>query len=280
MEPGETLGLVGESGCGKSTLARSLLGLIPPSSGRVLFQGREVLSSRGHMKREFCGSMQIIFQHPESALNPRMKIKDSLLEPMLIQKKDLNRDQMNSRSRELLRQVGLSEEHLSRYPHELSGGQVQRVVLARILSLSPRFLIADEPTSMLDVSVQAQVLRILKQIQAENSIGLLFISHDIEVVKWMSDRIAVMYRGQIVESAAAEELVKNPLHPYSRLLVDAFSSIKKTSTRGVWIEKDDSNPGSECLYYSLCPRAGLACRQRPVLRETGKEHYTACWLAR
>lgn len=278
VKPGETLGLVGESGCGKSTLARTILGLIPPSSGRVLFQGQEVLSSRGRMKKEFCGSMQIIFQHPESALNPRMKIQDSLLEPMLIQKIGMTRDEMKSKSYELLKQVGLSEEHLSRYPHELSGGQIQRVVLARVLSLSPRFLIADEPTSMLDVSVQAQVLRLLKQIQAENGIGLLFISHDIEVVKWMSDRMAVMYRGQIVESAATEELVKNPVHPYSRLLVEVFSSLKKSPPRDAGIEKDESGGSSGCLYYPHCPQAGPDCGQRPVLQETGKEHYTACWL--
>ncbi len=273
------MGLVGESGCGKSTVARTILGLTPPSSGRVYFHDQEVLSSGGRMKKELCGKMQIIFQHPESALNPRMKIRESLLEPMLIQKKDLTRDEMMSKSWELLQQVGLSEEHLNRYPHELSGGQIQRVVLARILSLSPSFLVADEPTSMLDVSVQAQVLRIIKEIQAENGISLLFISHDLEVVNWMSDRIAVMYKGQIVEVAPAGELVKNPLHPYSRLLVEAFSSLKKSSAKKIWMEDGNSGADGRCHYYSHCPQAGPACRQRPALRETGSEHYTACWLA-
>jgi len=278
VKPGETLGLVGESGSGKSTVARTMLGLIPPSSGQVYFQGQEVLTANGRMKKEFCGKMQIIFQHPESALNPRMKIYESLIEPMLIHKQNLSREEMKSKSRKLLQQVGLSEEHLTRYPHELSGGQIQRVVLARVLSLSPQFLVADEPTSMLDASVQAQVLRILKQIQVENGIGLLFISHDIEVVSWMSDRIAVMYKGQIVESAPAEELCQNPLHPYSRLLVEAFSSLEKPSAKQVWVKDEKIDNASRCHYYSQCPQAGPACRQRPVLRETGAEHYTACWL--
>ncbi len=278
VKPGETLGLVGESGSGKSTVARTMLGLIPPSSGRVLYQDQEVLSPKGRMKKEFCGKMQIIFQHPESALNPRMKICESLLEPMIIQKKDLTRKEMKSRRWELLQQVGLSEEHLNRYPHELSGGQIQRVVLARILSLSPQFLVADEPTSMLDVSVQAQVLRMLKQIQAENGIGLLFISHDIEVVNWMSDRIAVMYKGQIVESAPAEELCQNPFHPYSRLLVESFSSLKQYSAKRDWVENNYTGEAGGCHYYSHCPQAGPDCRQRPVLKETGAEHYIACWL--
>jgi len=278
VKPGETLGLVGESGSGKSTVARTMLGLIPPSSGRVFFQGQEVLTANGRMKKEFCGKMQIIFQHPESALNPRMKIYESLLEPMLIHRQNSSREEMKIKSRELLQQIGLSEEHLTRYPHELSGGQIQRVVLARVLSLSPQFLVADEPTSMLDASVQAQVLRILKRIQLENGIGLLFISHDIEVVSCMSDRIAVMYKGQIVESAPAEELCQNPLHPYSRLLVEAFSSLEKSSVKQVWVEDEKIDTASRCHYYSHCPHAGPACRQRPVLRETGAEHYTACWL--
>lgn len=278
VKPGETLGLVGESGSGKSTVARTMLGLIPPSSGRVYFQGQEVLTPDGRMKKEFCGKLQIIFQHPESALNPRMKIYKSMIEPMLIHKQDLSREEMKIKSREFLQQVGLSEEHLTRYPHELSGGQIQRVVLARVLSLNPQFLVADEPTSMLDASVQAQVLRILKKIQAENGIGLLFISHDIEVVSCMSDRIAVMYKGQIVESALAGELCQNPLHPYSRLLVEAFSSLEKSSVKQEWREDEKLDTGSKCHYYSHCPHAGPACRQRPVLREMEAEHYTACWL--
>ena len=280
LRPGETLGLIGESGSGKSTLARTILGLIPPSSGKVFFQGQEVLSGDGLMKKEFCGKMQIIFQHPESALNPRMKIRDSLLEPMRIQKKELFDHEQRSKCSELLQKVGLSEEHLSRYPHELSGGQIQRVVLARILSLSPQFLVADEPTSMLDVSVQAQILRILKDIQAESDIGLLFISHDLEIVSWMSDQVAVMYNGQIVESAPADKFCQNPLHPYSQLLVKAFSSLIEPLMAREWLEEPNSSVlANGCVYFTKCRLAGPVCRQRPELREISDGHIIACWQA-
>jgi ABC-type oligopeptide transport system ATPase subunit len=214
VSSGETLGLIGESGCGKSTLARTMLGLTPPSGGKVFLNEKEVLKKTGKIKKEFCGKMQIIFQHPESALNPRMKIRQSLIEPRLIQKLDTGKKYRKEVIPNLLKQVGLNEEHLTRYPHELSGGQIQRVVFARILSLNPEFLVADEPTSMLDVSVQAQVLHILKVNQKKHGLGLLFISHDLDIVRWMSDRIAVMYKGQIVEIAPAECLCNNPKHPF------------------------------------------------------------------
>lgn len=282
LSPGETLGLVGESGSGKSTLARTILGLTPPSSGKVFFQGQEVLSAGGKLKKEFCGKMQIIFQYPESALNPRMKIRSTLLEPMRIQKKGLLDREQKSQCHQLLQKVGLGEEYLDRYPHELSGGQIQRVVLARVLSLSPQFLVADEPTSMLDVSVQAQILRILKEIQAENRIGLLFISHDLEVVSWISDRIAVMFKGQIVESARAEQICQKPLHPYTRLLLGKYSALNKhspnkSSQARNWLEDSDSgNLTNACVYFADCPQAGPGCRQKPELRESNDGHYIAC----
>jgi len=279
VKAGETVGLVGESGCGKSTLARTILGLIPPSSGRVFFQGREALTANGRLKKELCGKMQIIFQHPESALNPRMKISESLLEPLSIQQKNLQPEKRKRDISLLLERVGLSAEHLSRYPHELSGGQIQRVVLARILSLCPEFIVADEPTSMLDVSVQAQVLRILKEIQTAYQIGLLFISHDLEVVNWMSDRIMVMYKGQIVESAPADVLCQNPLHPYSRLLVETFSSLKDAAARLGSGYGGQEPAANGCVYRVHCPQAEPLCRQRPELVKISGEHYTACWLA-
>lgn len=222
IAPGETLGLVGESGCGKSTLARVILRLIPPSGGKVYFKGQDLAAASPKELNKIRGKMQIIFQHPETALNPRLTIYDSLIEPRRIQ--GLVRDQAEERELvfELLEQVGLHEEHLTRYPHELSGGQIQRVVLARILSLQPEFIVADEPTSMLDVSVQAQVLNIFKKIQQKYRLSFLFISHDLEVVRWMSDRIAVMRKGKIVELGPAEEVYQNPQHPYTSILVDAF----------------------------------------------------------
>ncbi|MDN5364994.1 MAG: peptide/nickel transport system ATP-binding protein, partial [Thermacetogenium sp.] len=186
ISSGETLGLVGESGCGKSTLARVVLGLIPPSGGRIFFHGQEITEARAAELKKVRRKMQIIFQHPESALNPRMKIYDSLVEPMRIHRLVNNRREEKKKAEELIELVGLHKEHLDRYPHELSGGQIQRVVLARILSLQPEFIVADEPTSMLDVSVQAQVLNLFKEIQKKFNISYLFISHDLEVVRWMS----------------------------------------------------------------------------------------------
>lgn len=280
IAPGETLGLVGESGCGKSTLARVMLGLIPPSSGKIFFKGQEVVSDRQQIKKEMRSKIQIIFQHPECALNPRMNIYKSLIEPMVIQNQVLDRDGLKREMNDLLEQVGLCKEHLNRYPHELSGGQIQRVVLARILSLKPNFIVADEPTSMLDVSVQAQVLQILKKIQMKYKMGLLFISHDLELVNWMSDRIAVMYKGQIVEIASADEICKNPMHPYSCLLVEAFSSLQhpffETSPL---IANSTTTIVHGCSYAGLCPKAKKCCQQKPMLRQKSENHYVACWLA-
>ncbi|WP_245570831.1 ABC transporter ATP-binding protein [Anaerovorax odorimutans] len=278
IHSGETLGLVGESGCGKSTLARTMLGLIPPTSGKIFFKNQEALSCKGELKKEFYGKMQIIFQHPENVLNPRMKIYKSLMEPMAIRKHNLNEKEFKSEIKNILQEVGLLEEHLSRYPNELSGGQIQRVVLARILSLKPEFIIADEPTSMLDVSVQAQVIRILKKIQLNYGISLLFISHDLELVSWMSDRIAVMYQGQIIEIAPADEFYKNPLHPYSCLLVETFTSLQHSFPAGGLLrENDNINKLCRCSYAPFCPKYGAECEKAPVMRKKSKDHYVACW---
>lgn len=275
---GQTLGLIGESGCGKSTLARTMLGLTPPSGGKIFLNEQEVLTQRGSLKKEFCGKMQIIFQHPESALNPRMKIAQSLAEPRRIQQRYAKNLAAQEDMDSLLKQVGLSEEHLSRYPHELSGGQIQRVVLARILSLNPEFLVADEPTSMLDVSVQAQVLHILKENQKKHGIGLLFISHDLEVVRWMSDQIAVMYKGQIVEMAPAADLYNHPRHPYSQLLVES-----SLAHQPVW-ETKNTEPlrpegGNSCQFFQHCCQSEEACKNKPELHEKAPGHTVACWKA-
>ncbi|AWW27588.1 ABC transporter ATP-binding protein [Acetobacterium sp. KB-1] len=275
---GQTLGLIGESGCGKSTLARTMLGLTPPSGGKIFLNEQEVLTQRGSLKKEFCGKMQIIFQHPESALNPRMKIAQSLAEPRRIQQRYAKNLAAQEDMDSLLKQVGLSEEHLSRYPHELSGGQIQRVVLARILSLNPEFLVADEPTSMLDVSVQAQVLHILKENQKKHGIGLLFISHDLEVVRWMSDQIAVMYKGQIVEMAPAADLYNHPRHPYSQLLVES-----SLAHQPVW-ETKNTEPlrpegGNGCQFFQHCCQSEEACKNKPALHEKAPGHTVACWKA-
>lgn len=275
---GETLGLIGESGSGKSTLARTMLGLIPPSSGKVLFNGKEVLSDKQRIPKELRGKMQIIFQHPESALNPRFTIFDSLVEPMKIQNKSLNKIKMKEEVCSLLEQVGLSKEHLYRYPHELSGGQIQRVVLARILSIKPDFIIADEPTSMLDVSVQAQVIHILQDIQKSRGIGMLFISHDLNLVSCISDRIAMMFKGQIVEIAPAKAFKKTQLHPYSSFLSESFSSLSNnTSIKSEYKTINKYSDG--CSYAPYCPNVCEKCRQKPLLREKSNNHFVSCWQA-
>lgn len=280
ISPGETLGVVGESGCGKSTLARVLLALNPPTSGRVFFKDRELTGLTERELRTMRGKMQIIFQHPESALNPRKKIYDSLIEPVRIQRLNYNEVEERRLVNDLLEQVGLDEEHLTRYPHELSGGQIQRVVLARILSIMPEFIVADEPTSMLDVSVQAQVLRILKDMQQKHHITYLFISHDLEVVEWMSDRIAIMHQGRIVEIGPAEDICSHPQHPYSAQLVKSFSLFQeKGRLNEIRVSSQLEHVQDGCHYAPNCPWADSQCRQKPELRRIAREHDVACWHA-
>lgn len=222
--------------------------------------------------------MQIVFQHPESALNPRMRIYDSLIEPMRIQHLVNNRSEENKKANELIELVGLNKEHLNRYPHELSGGQIQRVVLARILSLQPEFIVADEPTSMLDVSVQAQVLNLFKDIQQKYHITYLFISHDLDVVRWMSDRIAVMYEGRVVEIGPAAGVCENPQHPYTSLLVEAFSALENSAHQNArMVDTRVDKPPTGCPYFPYCSRVSTTCNQKPDLKEVEKNHFVACW---
>jgi oligopeptide/dipeptide ABC transporter ATP-binding protein len=278
ISSGETLGLVGESGCGKSTLGRVILRLIPPSDGRIFFKDRNVSTAGQRELIKMRAKMQIVFQHPESALNPRMRIYDSLIEPMRIQHLVNNRSEENKKANELIELVGLNKEHLNRYPHELSGGQIQRVVLARILSLQPEFIVADEPTSMLDVSVQAQVLNLFKDIQQQYHITYLFISHDLDVVRWMSDRIAVMYEGMIVEIGPAADVCENPQHPYTSLLVDSFSALGNNVYQNAVVpDAGLDKPPVGCKYSPCCSRVSIACNNKPDLKEVGKNHFVACW---
>lgn len=281
IQPGETLGLVGESGCGKSTLGRMMLRLLEPTEGKVYLDRVDLMAlGPGELQRTR-SKMQIIFQHPESALNPRMKIYESIMEPMQIQQVYNSRREERKKAYELIDLVGLNKEHLNRYPHELSGGQIQRAVLARILSLKPCFIVADEPTSMLDVSVQAQVLNLLKDIQKMFNIAYLFISHDLEVVCWMSDRTAIMYKGDIVEIGPSKTVYDNPRHPYTRMLVKAFSQLGQENKYGTML-KDDYKKGtvpdhaSGCSFYSRCPQASMGCEKKPELRHIKEGHFVAC----
>lgn len=277
---GETLGLVGESGCGKSTTGRCILRLIEPTSGEVTFAGRAVTKMRKGELRALRREMQIIFQDPAASLNPRMKIGDVIAEPLVIHKIGTKRER-RERVAWLLGKVGLDPDYMNRYSHEFSGGQLQRIGVARALGLNPKLIVADEPVSALDVSVQAQVVNLLQDLQHEFGLTYLFISHGLAVVEHISTRVAVMYLGRIVEIATAPELYANPLHPYTVALLSAIPIPDPKEKRDRIILKGDvptaRNPPSGCRFRTRCPMAIDECRSiDPELREISPGHAAAC----
>ncbi|HZS91559.1 MAG TPA: dipeptide ABC transporter ATP-binding protein [Chloroflexota bacterium] len=284
VHKGETLGLVGESGCGKSTLGRAILQLIRPTAGSVVLDGRELTTMSEVALRPLRARMQMIFQDPYSSLNGRMTVGDIIQEPLLNFNRGGKRER-RERAEHLLRVVGLQPDHINRFPHQFSGGQRQRVGIARALALNPEFIVADEPVSALDVSVQAQILNLLEKLQAEFGLTYLFVAHNLSVVRHISDRVAVMYLGQIAEIAEADELYRNPLHPYTQALMSAIpvpNPAVERQRKRIVLQGDvpsPVNPPSGCRFHTRCPLVMPVCRQQvPVLLGT-ERHKVACFAA-
>lgn len=281
---GETLGLVGESGCGKTTVGRLMLRLLEPTLGSVSIEGRDLSKLKKYQLRRIRSEMQIIFQNPFASLNPRMSVEELLARPIINHLK-ISASERSARISTLLEQVGLREEHRSRYPHEFSGGQRQRIAIARALAVDPKFLVLDEPTSALDVSVQAQILNLLKQLQTDLGLTYLFISHDLSAIRHMSDRVAVMYLGKVVETAASETLFAEPQHPYTKALMSAIPiSNPRLRRERVRLSGDIPSPihlPVGCAFASRCPQVIDHCLvTRPNLEPiSGSDHSVACHVA-
>jgi oligopeptide transport system ATP-binding protein len=277
---GETLGIVGESGCGKSTLGRLIMRLEEPTGGKIIFEGENILKYSGHVLRDYRKKVQIIFQDPYASLNPRRTAGSTIGEPFLIYKVNERREREKCVAR-LMEQVGLSKEQTNRYPHEFSGGQRQRIGIARAIALNPKLIIADEPVSALDVSIQAQILNLMKDLQNQYGLTYLFITHDLSVVRHMSDRIAVMYMGKIVELAENRELYERPLHPYTMALLSAVPMPEPGRKKERMILDGDLpspvNLPAGCTFHPRCPfRMELCDRIEPELKDRVDEHLVAC----
>lgn len=286
VNKGETLGLVGESGCGKSTTARLVTRLIEPTSGQVFFEGENILTYEKRKMRRLRREMQIIFQDPFASLNPRMTVGEIITEPLTVHDVGTRKERLKT-AYELLRIVGLNPEYITRYPHEFSGGERQRIGIARALALKPRFIVCDEPVSSLDVSIQSQIINLLVDLQREFKLTYLFIAHDLGIVKYICDRIAVMYLGKIVELSDGEEFYRNPYHPYSQSLLSAVpipDPLKERKRKRIILKGDIPSPvepPSGCYFRTRCPIAKDNCAQvEPELKEVKRNHWAACHFAK
>ena len=285
--PGETFGLVGESGCGKSTTGRTITKLLEPTGGEMFFDGKDIFKISQSELRQMRKDFQFIFQDPYASLDPRMTVEEIVAEPLEIYHMCKNSKEKKQRVYELLKLVGLSEEHASRFPHEFSGGQRQRVGVARALAVNPKFIVCDEPISALDVSIQAQVINILIELQEKMNLTYLFIAHDLSMVKYISDRAGVMYLGNMMEVASSDELYENPLHPYTTALLSAIPipdpKIQREKHRIILKGEVPSpiNPPDACPFADRCSKVQDICRQsKPEFREVKKDHFVACHLVK
>ncbi len=285
IEKGESFGLVGESGSGKTTIARSILRLIEPTAGQVFLEGNDILKIKKRRFKPVRRRMQIIFQDPYASLDPRQTVRSMLVEAMRASGAVVDIGEAYQRALYLIGAVGLNEDHLFRYPHEFSGGQRQRIAVARALATNPEFVVLDEPTSFLDVSVQAQVLNLLKDLQKEFKLTFLFITHNLSVIRYMSNRVGVMYLGKMMEVADAEELYNVPEHPYTHALINSIpipdpSVAKRQAPLAGEVPSITSVP-SGCVFHTRCPYATQKCTdEEPLLRQTGDRHWTACHYAK
>ena len=285
LERGKTLGIVGESGCGKSTTGRAILRLTEPTSGEVLFEGVDITKLNKEEMRKMRTQMQIIFQDPFASLNPRQTVSQAIEEPLRLNGIIKDKDARFARVMELMETVGLAERLMNTYPHELDGGRRQRIGIARALAMNPKFIICDEPVSALDVSIQAQILNLMKKVQRDMGLTYIFVTHDLSVINHFADEIAVMYLGRMVEKAPTEELFNNPVHPYTKALLSAIPvpSIHRKRER-ITLEGEVGspiNPKPMCRFAGRCPYATDACHQsEPQLVEVSKDHFVACHLCK
>lgn len=282
IKQGETLSIVGESGCGKSTTGRVLMKLLDPTEGKIIFEGVDITDLTADKIRPYRKEFQMIFQDPYASLNPRLTVKEIIEEPLIVH--NLEKSKRQERVIELLEVVGLNKYHANRYPHEFSGGQRQRIGIARALAVNPKLIIADEPVSALDVSIQSQILNLLKDLQEQYNLTYLFIAHDLSVVEYISDRVAVMYLGRIVELTDRDRLFETPLHPYTKALLSAVPIPDPSAKRERIVLAGDipsaANPPSGCTFHTRCPFAqGLCAEVTPEYRDYGDNHFVACHFA-